>query len=584
LTQSKTSRGGFSSAMSDFKQDIEKSLGPKLIEICESNGQPCAVVDHRELLSVFSLLRNEPRLNFDMLVDIVGIDALNSGRLHRFEVVYLLKSIRLGHRLKVCCRLPAENPVCPSISSLYSVADWLEREVWDQFGIVFEGHPNLRRLLNHKDFIGHPLRKDYPIHQRQSLSESDDLLDEMKIKLARKGRSTENVRIEEYCGNNDFSGDDIDKEHTFLVNLGPSHPVVHGILRLLLAVEGETIVAAVSEIGYLHRGAEKSMEAGNYHQVIPFTDRLNYVSPAMNNIGYCKAVEKMLGIQISETDTLVRVVLCELARIMDHLVCIGPHLIDLGALTPFWYLFQVRELIYDIMEKYSGARLTYSCIRIGSMPCEMYPGFSEEIEAVLKRLDGAVNDVRRLVERNRIFYDRCNNVGKISGKDAVSYGFTGPCLRAAGIEYDLRKAEPYYMYDQFDFSVVIGTNGDTYDRFFVRVYEMIESAKIIRQALGRLKDTPPQTVAEGTAPARKTKGFKKVAPPAGEIYDYTEAANGELGFYIVSDGSANPYRIKVRSPSLCNYSAIEQLTEGGMIADLVSTIGSLNIIGGEIDR
>ena len=570
--------------MTDLKQEIEQALGPQLIEIRENGGQLCAVVDARSLITVISRLRDDSRLNFDMLVDIVGIDALHLGRPYRFEVVYLLKSILHGHRLRLCCRLPAENPVCLSVSSLYSIADWLEREVWDQYGIVFEGHPNLKRLLNHKDFVGHPLRKDYPIDQRQPLSESDDLLDEMKRKLSRKGRSIENVRIEEYCGNTGLSDEGIDREHTVLVNLGPAHPVVHGILRLLLAVEGETIVAAVPEIGYLHRGAEKSFEAVNYHQVIPYTDRLNYVSPAMNNIGYCKAVEKMLGIQLSERDTLLRVVLCELGRIMDHLLCTGPHLIDLGALTPFWYLFQVRELIYDIMEKYSGARLTYSCVRIGGMPFEIYREFPDEIEAVLKKLDGAIDDVRRLVERNRIFYDRCNNIGKISSKDAVSHGFTGPCLRAAGIEYDLRKAEPYYMYDQFDFSVIIGTNGDTYDRFFVRVYEMIESAKIIRQALRRLKDTPRQTVSEGTAPVRKSKGFKKVAPPAGEIYDYTEAANGELGFYIVSDGSANPYRIKVRSPSLCNYSAIEQLVEGGMIADLVSVVGSLNVIGGEIDR
>lgn len=566
-----------------LKQKIERALGSQLLGIEESNGQLCALIAPSELRGAVQKLRDDPILDFKMLVDVVGVDALNLNRPYRFEVVHLLKSVRTGYRLKVSCRLPADQPNCPSIASLYPIANWLEREVWDQYGIVFEGHPNLKRILNHVDFVGHPLRKDYPITQRQSLAESDDLLDEMKEKLAGKGRSLQSVRIEDFTGEN-CKDSHFDDPQQFLVNLGPAHPIVHGILRLLLAVDGETIVAAVPEIGYLHRGVEKNFENGTYHMAIPYTDRLNYASPMMNNIGYCKAVEKLLGIQISEQDTLLRVILCELGRIMDHLLCSGPHLIDLGALTPFWYLFQIRENLYDIMEKYSGARLTYSCVRIGSMPFALYPEFGDEVEMVLKKLDRAIDEVRRLVERNRIFYDRCHGVGVISQSEAIGHGFTGPCLRATGVDYDLRKAEPYYMYDQFDFSVVVGTSGDTYDRFFVKIYEMIESAKIVRQALKRLAAVPKQPEPESAAPAKKAKGFKKVAPVAGEIYDYTEAANGELGFYIVADGSPKPYRMKVRSPSLCNYSAIERLTEGSMIADLVSTLGSLNVIGGEIDR
>jgi NADH-quinone oxidoreductase subunit C/D len=481
--------------------------------------------------------------------------------------------------LCVKVNLPAEDPTLPTVTSIYAVADWLEREVFDMFGIVFEDHPNLKRLLNFRGFVGHPLRKDFPIQGRQAIPESEDLLDEMKVRLARRNRSLNTVRVEEYGNAGEESGDGADP---FIVNLGPAHPIVHGILRLQLAVEGETIIAAVPELGYLHRGVEKSAENGTYHQIIPYTDRLNYASPMMNNIGYCKVVEKMLGISLSERDMILRVLFCELGRIMDHLLCTGPHLVDLGALTPFWFLFQVREKIYDIMEKYSGARLTYSCVRIGGFPFPLYDGFTDEVEAVLNDLSPAIDDVRRLVERNRIFYDRCCNVGAVSREDALRYGFTGPCLRATGYDYDLRKNRPYYLYDTFDFSVVVGTNGDTYDRFFVRVYEMIESAKIIRQAIARLKALPPEPqLAEG---AKKSKGFKKVAPPAGAIYDSTEAANGELGFYIVSDGSAKPYRLKVRSPSLCNYSAIEPMVEGAMIADLVSIIGSLNVIGGEIDR
>lgn len=572
-------------APSALKDLLNPLVGNAVLSLEESFGDVLSVTVAPPTIATFlTRLRDDAAFRFDLLVDIVGIDAmaLVPPPADRFSVVYVLSSTVLGHRLCVRADLGAEQPALPTVSPVHAVADWLEREVYDQYGIVFQGHPNLKRLLNFKGFIGHPLRKDFPVDGRQAIPESEDLLDEMRVKLAKRGRALASVRVTDY-GNTDDA-----EENPFIVNLGPAHPIVHGILRLLLAVEGETIVAAVPELGYLHRGVEKNIEQGNYHQVIPYTDRLNYASPMMNNIGYCKAVEKMLGITIAERDTLLRVLFCELGRIMDHLLCLGPHLVDLGALTPFWFLFQVREKIYDIMEKYSGARLTYSCVRIGGFPFPLYDGFFDDIEAVLKDLTPAVDDVRKLVERNRIFYDRCYNVGAFSREDALRYGFTGPCLRATGLPYDLRKNKPYYLYDTFDFSVVVGTNGDTYDRFFVRVYEMIESVKIIRQAISRIKGLPPEAPAVDAtgAPvvAKKTKGFKKIAPPAGALYDSTEAANGELGFYIKSDGSAKPYRMKIRSPSLCNYSAIEPMVEGTMIADIVSIIGSINVIGGEIDR
>jgi NADH-quinone oxidoreductase subunit C/D len=549
-----------------------------VLSLDETNGTLFAAVAPHNIATLLTRLRDDASLRFDLLVDIVGIDEMQLAPppTDRFAVAYVLSSTVLGHRLCVKAQLPATQPELPTVSGVFAIADWLEREVFDQYGIVFQGHPNLKRLLNFKGFNGHPLRKDFPVDGRQAIPESEDLLDEMKVKLERRGRDPASVRVTE--ANN--AGEDA--PNPFIVNLGPAHPIVHGILRLLLAVEGETIIAAVPEIGYLHRGVEKNIEQGNYHQVIPYTDRLNYASPMMNNIGYCKAVEKMLGLAISEKDTLLRVLFCELGRIMDHLLCTGPHLVDLGALTPFWFLFQVREKIYDIMEKYSGARLTYSCVRIGGFPFPLYDAFFDDVEAVLKDLTPAIDDVRRLVERNRIFYDRCCNVGAITRDDALRHGFTGPCLRATGYAYDLRKNKPYYLYDTFDFSVVVGTNGDTYDRFFVRVYEMIECAKIIRQAIARIKALPAEPVAADGV--KKQKGFKKIAPPAGAVYDSTEAANGELGFYIVSDGSAKPYRMKIRSPSLCNYSAIEPMVEGAMIADIVSIIGSINVIGGEIDR
>ncbi len=590
---------------------------------------PAAVKGHQEfrdsllvsidpglIVPVLGFLHDTPDLAFNFLVDMVGVDTLKLlGRSGRFEVIYLLKSLKHGHRLQIKCVLTGDEPRIASVTSLFRIADWLEREIWDQFGIVFEGHPNLKRLLNHKDFTGHPLRKDYPIDLRQKLVGNDDLLDEMKRKLIKKGLLEQDeiwpgnvhstgvqtpISLEELLKNLENGKSCADRDF-FLVNLGPSHPIAHGILRLLLALEGETIVAAVPEIGYLHRGFEKGVEQSTYTQAIVYTDRLNYASPVMNNIGFCKTVEKLLGIAIPERAVLLRVIFAELNRIMDHLLCTGPNLVDLGALTPFWYVFQVREELYNIMEKYSGARLTYSCVRIGGMPYDVYSGFSNDVLAVLERVSKAVDEIRVLVERNRIFMDRCMNVGVIGREDAISYGFTGPCLRAAGVEYDLRKAEPYYHYDEFDFQVVVGTRGDTYDRFFVRLYEMIESAKIVRQALARLEKSAPGPVLVDdfhVALPPRDNGCKSmeglisqfklvidgIRVPPGETYNATEAANGELGFYVVSDGSGKPYRVRVRPPCFMNYAAFEEMIEGEMVADLAAALGSMNVIGGEIDR
>ncbi len=389
-----------------------------------------------------------------------------------------------------------------------------------------------------------------------------------------------------------------DKKDLVFVNLGPSHPATHGCLRALCALDGETIVAAVTEMGYLHRGFEKDAEVHTFQQVIPYTDRLNYVSAIMNNVGYCKAVEKMLGITIPDRAMVLRVITCELNRIIDHLVCAGANLVDLGALTNFWYAFNAREKVYDILEKLCGARLTSSYTRIGGLSRDTYPAFADEVKAVLKDIRKSVAEITKLVSKNRIFVDRTQGVCVISKEKAVSYGWTGPTLRACGVEYDLRKAEPYYHYEDFKFEVPVGTHGDTYDRIFVRLYEIEESAGIIEQALRKLPKGPVMTDDKRVAlpPKQQTYGnieglmnhFKiimhGICPDPGEVYDYTEAANGELGFYIVADGGKNPYRVKCRPPCFMNYAAFHEMIEGGMIADAIANLGSINIIAGELDR
>jgi NADH-quinone oxidoreductase subunit D/NADH-quinone oxidoreductase subunit C/D len=382
------------------------------------------------------------------------------------------------------------------------------------------------------------------------------------------------------------------------VNIGPSHPATHGALRIFTALDGETVTAAVCEMGYLHRGFEKMAEQGTFQMVLPYTDRLNYCSSMMNNIGFCKAVEGMFGIEITERCMVLRVILCELSRIIDHLVCVAANLVDLGALTNFWYFFNPREEVYRIWEKLCGSRLTNTVTRIGGMYRDTYPGFEAEVAAVLVSIDKAIDEVLGLVERNRIFIDRTQNIAPVRAEDAISWGWTGPCLRACGVDRDLRKDEPYYGYDTYDFETVIGTQGDTFDRIMVRNYEMRESLKIIRQALARLKPGPVNTAdARLSLPSRQQvyhdmealiNSFKLVyegvRPPAGEFYDASEAANGELGFYIVSDGGTNPYRIKVRPPCLTQFAAFASMAEGGMVADISATLGSINIIAGELDR
>jgi NADH dehydrogenase I D subunit len=388
------------------------------------------------------------------------------------------------------------------------------------------------------------------------------------------------------------------KKDLVYVNLGPSHPATHGTLRALCALDGETIVTAVTEMGYLHRGFEKDCEAHTYQQVIPYTDRLNYVSAIMNNVGFCKAVERMMGITIPERAMAVRLIACELNRIIDHLVCAGANLVDIGALTNFWYSFNAREKVYDILEKLCGARLTSSYLRIGGLARDLYPSFADDVKTVLKDIRHNTGEIQKLITKNRIFLDRTQGLCKVSKETAIAYGWTGPTLRASGVEYDLRKAEPYYHYEDYKFDIPVGSVGDIYDRIFVRLLEIEESASIIEQALKKIPKGPFMTDDKRVAlpPKQQTYGnieglmnhFKiimhGILPEAGEVYDSTEAANGELGFYVVSDGSKNPYRIKCRPPCFMNFAAFHEMIEGRMVADAVANLGSINIIAGELDR
>jgi len=624
--------------LNDTLQRLSERFTDQLLETSEAHGDPAAVLRREALLPAIDFLRAE---GYTVLEDLAAVDYLTyplpqPGRL---AVMYQLHDIERRRRVRLKVHVSPPDVHLPTISNRWNIADWLEREAWDQFGIVFDGHPNLKRILNHHEFVGHPLRKDYPIKTRQPLSENDSLVDEMALRLrtngvllprhdreilaaatpfsdhgepappgnvsfgARGGASAATLEAVEKltAGGAVLSEPEFYTDlHTDLMflNIGPSHPATHGALRTFVALDGETIVAAVGEIGYLHRGFEKTTETQCYNGVIPYTDRLNYVSAILNNFAYCKAVERLLGVETTPRCKAIRVIIGELSRIIDHLVCVGTNLVDIGALTNYWYTFNVRERVYDIFDKLTGARLTNSYGRIGGLARDFYPGCTEDILKVLVDIERSISEVETLVKQNRIFLDRVQDVCSVDARTALSYGWTGPILRASGVAYDVRKAYPYDGYDQYDWDVPVGSVGDTYDRIFVRMYEMVQSVKIIRQAIKTLPGGPVNVADKNVCLPSKDDTynnieglmnhfkliFEGVKVPPGEIYDCSEAANGELGFYVVADGSGRPYRNRCRPPSFMAFAGYPEMIEGYMIADAIATLGSINIIAGELDR
>jgi len=536
----------------------------------------------KKLRELILKLKNEE--NFNILLDITANDYLKYSckentekRPSRFELIYILRNENKKDEILVKCFASDETYEVPSISDIFYSANWAERETFDQYGIKFTSHPNLKRLLNHHEFKGHPLRKDYEITKGQICTSTDDLMDEMTPFLKEQNLGEEDV---------------------MLLNVGPSHPASHGTIRNFMALEGETILKSVTEIGYLHRGFEKSCENHTYSQIIPYTDRLNYCSSILNNIAYTKTIEDMLGLKIPNRAKYIRVIVGELSRIMDHLVCNAANCVDLGGLTNFWYIYNPRDEAYDILSKLTGARLTNSYTRIGGLAHDLYKGFEDDLETVLKSIEKAVDDALSLIAHNKIFIDRTQDVGIIKQDFALNAGITGPNLRATGLAQDLRKDKPCYFYDNFDFDVVVGSHGDVYDRMMVRFEEIAQSTKIIRQAI-KMMPKGSIIIDDKAVVLPKKKDvhknienlmnqfkltFEGIKVPEGEFYGSYEGANGELGFYVKSDGSGTPYKVKCRPPCFYALGAYAKIIENTMLADAVVTMASMNFIAGEFDR
>ena len=556
--------------LDNIKLDLGNKFSKNSFGFSNQFGNDAIEVPKEAILPLMRHFKDSGR--FDFLMDLCGNDFPSRER--RFEVVYQLFDTKTFKRLRVKTQV-ADGEAVDSIVSVWKGANWFERETYDMFGIIFKGHPYLKKILTHHHFKGHPLRKDYDPNHQQHCS------DVLPVH---------------------FENDDtyiIDPNKNLVpLNIGPSHPATHGTLRVMVELDGETINRSNVELGFLHRCFEKMGETHFYNQAIPYTDRLNYCSAPMNNMGYCKAVEKMLGVEIPPKAQATRVILAELSRIIDHIVCIGANGVDLGALTGFFYLFGLRERVYSVFEKLCGARLTVSLLRIGGIANEPPKGWYEEVLKVNEEIKKGINEIDKLLTNNKIWIQRTRGVGGISIEDAIEYGYTGPCMRATGLNLDLRKADPYYGYDQLDFDIPTGTTGDCYDRYLVRLEEMRQSTRIIDQVAKNIpagdytirdKDIvlPEKKDVYGNIEGLMNHFMlviKGIKPPQGEIYDATEAANGELGFYVMSDGGPKPYRLRARPPCFPIYQSFSHLVDKGLVADVIAVLGSLNLIAGELDR
>jgi NADH-quinone oxidoreductase subunit C/D len=556
----------------------------------ERKGYEGYIVKPESLLEVVGTLRDE--LGYDYLSSVTGVDNFPDN----LEVVYHLFKTTGGSALTIKTQVPRDQAVVPSLVPLYPGADFQEREAWDLMGIRFEGHPDLRRILLWEGFEGHPLRKDW----RESYFEEEGKPFKSRWPEGTISRSEtknpfgKNVDYPAgfdpdtwvpdgdavlYASLNRFaSSTDSDelRTDTVVVNLGPQHPSTHGVFRVVVALDGETILALKPVMGYLHRNHEKIGERNTFLQNMPFTDRLDYLSSMSNNFGYALAVEKLMGIKPPERAEYLRVMMAELTRISNHVFAIGMFLNDLGAFfTPSLYAIEERELILDMFEAISGSRMMCNYFRFGGVARDLPDGTLEQIrKLVFDRLPRKVDELDLFLTNNEILRSRTMGTGVLTPQQAIAVSAAGPVLRASGVPYDVRRADPYGIYDRFDFDVAVRYHGDVYDRYMIRIDEIRQSLRILQQAI---RDLPEGPIQEG-------KPQYQVRVPAGEAYGRVEGPKGELGFYVVSTGKPNPWRYHVRAPSFINLTGMETMCRGEKIADVVAVLGSIDIVLGETDR
>jgi len=566
-------------------------------------GTPVVTIEPARVHDALSFLKTDAAQSYDLLLDVMGADP---GGGVGIQVWYQLWSMKHGHMLRLLALLPRANLSVQSAVDLYPAADWLEREVYDMYGVSFEGHPDLRRILMPENYDeGFPLRKDFPLRGRFTRSEqvrralnrsTEDVYSREELALA--GLLEVEPAAEASPGTDEGEAEDYLAGEKMVINMGPQHPATHGVLRLVLQLDGETILRCIPHIGYLHTGFEKTCEYREWNQVVPYTDRMDYLAPMLYNIGYAGAVESLLGVEITPRCQVVRLIMSELNRLLGHLLWLGTGAMDVGATTVFLYTFQERERIYNLHEAYCGGRITTSVTRIGGMVADLPVGWLDACREFVNGLTATIDEAERLLTKNSIFQARLVDVGIIDAEKALEYGLTGPNLRASGVAYDVRKARPYLGYDEYDFDVPVGVVGDAYDRYLVRIEEMRQSIRILQQALDRVPAGPiniqdPAVILPDKSEAMSSidamiSHFKLVMEgvqvPAGDVWYSIEATKGELGFGLISDGGPKPVRCRFRGPSFVNLAALPYLVEGGLVSDVIAANASIDIVLGEIDR
>lgn len=570
---------------------LTRFRGAGFVEQPTADGIPTVWVDTAHLHAALDCLKQRLPRPYRMLLDLTAIDERQRKRREgqppsKFTLVYQVFSFERNTSFRLKLALPG-SPTAPSITHLWKNANWYEREVFDLFGIHFEGHPNLRRILMPHTWEGHPLRKDHAARATE--------FERFQMGEIEMDREQESLRVRPEEWGLQSQGED----HDFMIlNLGPNHPSVHGVFRIVLQLDGEEIIDAVPDIGYHHRGAEKMGERQSWHSYIPYTDRIDYLGGVMNNLPYLMALETLAGIRVPPRAQTIRVMLCELFRITSHLLFYGTYAQDVGSMSPVFYMFVDRQKAYDIIEAITGFRMHPAWFRIGGVAADLPNGWHRLVREFLDFMPSRLKDYEDMALRNTILKKRSVGIGAYGTREAIEWGVTGPNLRATGLAWDLRKARPYSGYENFEFEVPVGNNGDVYDRCLVRVEEIRQSLRIIEQCLDHMPSGDWQARHPLATPPPKAQTMQDIETlihhflsvswgpvmPVGETFAMVEGTKGLNGYYLVSDGSTTSYRTRIRTPSFAHLQQIPAISRGLLVSDLIAIVASIDFVMADVDR